>query len=834
MPTDPLAASDAPPSPAPPPALPGGDDVRRLAARLAGADVVVVPVRHHSPACARAVAAAFERHAPSAVLVEGPRSFDPLVPLLCHEEAAYPLAVYTWLRPVGTTAQQAKAPPAQGAYFPMCDYSPELVAIRLGVAAGVPVRFCDLELAEQAAASTGVVVDPDGERSLLDEKVYELSDTLRLLADRLGCRDTEDLWELLFESDEADLDAHVARMTAYCLLARHDRTPAELAADATTAREAEMAHHVREAVAARAPGAGPVLVVVGGFHAVALPDLLDDPPPRPALPLPHTETGVALIRYDDPRLERVNGYASGMTAPAWHRRVWERREAGEPAAQAHAAAVLDVLLDIAAELRGRHRTPVATPSLAAAHHHALLLAELRRRPAPLRTDLLDAVTSCLVQGDADVEGAVVRRVATRVLTGDRIGRVPPGAGTPPLVRDTMQRLRDLKVGLDGHEPATLALDLYRSPVHRRTSRVLHGLRLLAVPFATHAGGPDFVAGTGLTRMQERWECLWSPASEGALVEASHLGSTLPEAVTSAFGRRLAVATADGRVPGSAEATALLAQAAVLGLHQQARQVVGVVRDALAAEPALPDAVRATGGLALLAEGREPLEAGRLTELPDLLATGYARSLFLARELRGEECPAPEAAVALSRLRELLASPAGADLDAESFWEVVDRLRREHEAAFVRGAAAGLQSSAGRLADADLARDVAGHLASSMPAEESVGFLAGLLSTAREAVWQEAGVVPALDDRLAAWDERTFLAHLPELRLAFASLTPRETDRVAALVASHRGLAGGAQGLGPLLQRGVGEAVVSAHLQLSADVADLLRADGLEAWLGESR
>ncbi|MDO9458464.1 DUF5682 family protein, partial [Nocardioides sp.] len=251
---------------------------------------------------------------------------------------------------------------------------------------------------------------------------------------------------------------------------------------------------------------------------------------------------------------------------------------------------------------------------------------------------------------------------------------------------------------------------------------------------------------------------------------------------------------------------------------------------LAAEPAFPDAVTATGGLALLAEGREPLEAGRLTELPDLLAAGYARSLYLARELRGEECPPRDAAVALSRLRELLASPAGADLDPEPFWEVLDRLRRDHELAFVRGSSAGLLSSAGRIADADLARDVAGHLASSMPAEESVGFLAGLLATAREAVWQEAGVVPALDDRLAGWDEHTFLAHLPELRLAFSSLTPRETDRVAALVADHRGLSGGAQGLGPLLQRGVDEAAVGAHLQVSADVADLLRADGLEAWL----
>ena len=126
-----------------------------------------------------------------------------------------------------------------------------------------------------------------------------------------------------------------------------------------------------------------------------------------------------------------------------------------------------------------------------------------------------------------------------VLTGTRVGRVPPGAGTPPLVRDTLERLRALRIDTDGAEPRNLALDLYRNPAHRRTSRTLHGLRLLAVPFAEHTAGPDFVRGTGLARLQERWTYLWSPGSEGRLAEASLLGSTLPEAVEARFAQLLA-------------------------------------------------------------------------------------------------------------------------------------------------------------------------------------------------------------------------------------------------------------------------------------------------------
>jgi hypothetical protein len=805
-------------------ALPTTAEVRAHAARLVTDELVVVPVRHHSPACAAAVEKAFARYRPSHVLIEGPRSFDSLVDLLCHPEAEYPLAIYTWSRPKGRPTTSAQG---HGGYYPFCDYSPELVAVRLGHAAGIPVTFCDLNVGEQAAAAAEAVLPGDG--SLLRENVYEHSRALSALAERLGCRDHEDLWELLFEADpnETDLEEHLARMAAYCLLARLDHTDADLNREGTKAREAEMVHHVREALATRSAGDGPVMVVLGGFHAVALPELLGDPPPRPRLDVGNVEDGLALIRYSFDRLERLNGYASGMTSPGWHQRIWDELTGGMNPDAARRAAALTVLLDIAEEMRTRHRSPVATPTLAAAQRQMLLLADLRTRPAPLRSDLLDAVTSCLVQGEADVEGLLVRSVTSQVLTGRRIGRVPPGAGTPPLVRDTLVRLAALRLDTNSVEPRNISLDLYRNPAHRRTSRTLQGLRMLGVPFADHVAGPDFVRGVGLSRLQERWTYLWTPATEGHLAEISLLGSTLPEAAEARFTQLLAAAAADGRVPGSKEACSLLAQGAVVGLHEQLTPAVGQVTAALAAEPSFVAAVAACGLLALLAEGREPLEAHHLAGLGELLATAYARSLFLCAGLQGDEEPPAEVATALARLRELLASPAGVDLDPEPFWARVEDLRQRHDRPLVRGAAAGLASTAGRLSLEDLSRDVAGHLASSIPAEDAVAFVQGLFATARETVWQASGLVEALNGRLTGWDEPTFLRALPDLRLAFADLTPRETDRVAELVAALHG------GVRPEVgvRHDVDEQTVGANLALSQKIAEAMERDGLGAWIG---
>lgn len=798
--------------------------VRELADQLLGDALVILPVRHHSPACALQVERAVEERRPSVVLVEGPRGFDPLIPLLTHPEAAMPLAVYTYVvRRGGKAGTEERA----AAYYPFCDYSPELVALQAAAAMGVPARFIDLDFAEQQVGRDENGDNPRAGRSLLDERHYRHSRSLELLARRLGCRDDEDLWERLFESQEQTLSEHVAGMAAYCRLARNDHTDDDLRIDGTTAREAEMARHIRAALADRRPGDGPVLVVVGGFHAVALRELVNraDEPVSDGAAANKLTTESALIRYTFERLERLNGYASGMTSPAWHQRLWDQRRA-DAAGDARAAATLAALLDIAQELRKRHRMPVPVPSVVAAYSQALQLAGLRGRPAPLRSDLLDGITSCFVKGEVGVEGVRVRAAARVVLTGDRVGVVPPGAGTPPLVADTLTRLRRQRLKVDQDQPATASLDIYRRPEHRETSRLLHGLVLLGVPFANRTAGPDFVHGHGLARLQERWDYHWSPVSEGALVEVSLYGATLPEAVTAKFGEVLAEQAASADARSAAATVALLSQACLLGLHDHLDETLELVQSSLGSDESFSGVARATSALGLLSESREPLEARRLDVLPDLLLAAYQRWIFLGRELQGQECPGEQVAEALMQVRELLASAAGSGLDESLYWLVVDRLRGDHDLALVRGAATGIGYSAGRIDQQDLAVAVSGHLSGTVGPDDAVGFLCGLLLTAREAAWQDDHLLAGLDSRLAAWDDRTFLQHLPELRLAFASMTPLETDRIAEAVARLHGV----ETLGPLHSRDLAESDIHHHLAASATVTDLVRADGLGHWL----
>jgi hypothetical protein len=79
--------------------------------------------------------------------------------------------------------------------------------------------------------------------------------------------------------------------------------------------------------------------------------------------------------------------------------------------------------------------------------------------------------------------------------------------------------------------------------------------------------------------------------------------------------------------------------------------------------------------------------------------------------------------------------------------------------------------------------------------------------------------------LEGWPETEFVALLPELRLAFAAMTPKETDRIAEAVARLHG----AQTLGSLVNYDVGERQLAANLALSGTVREVLEADGLGDW-----
>ncbi|MBL0888577.1 DUF5682 family protein [Myceligenerans indicum] len=535
------------------------------------------------------------------------------------------------------------------------------------------------EAARHPAVAPAETTDADPfARTLMSERYLAHSRSVAALARRLGCRDHDEVWDHLFETrspaDLASWRTTFDDVFAWAALSRLDYEDEVLAADGSLDREARMSARTAEAAgllpapagtpsgraAPQGPAAGdpapgvpaaetpvpdqsgegtpptrgPVLVVTGAFHTLAIAEALaglpEGEPVRRQWPDggygPQATGDAWLIRYDHERLDGLRGYGAGMPSPGYYERLYGahlgggRRDSGPHPddSPAHAVAT-QVLVDIARAAADRgHR--VSTPQVAAASVAASRLADLRMRSTPGRTDVLDAVTSCFVTDDGGIgpERPLGLAVA-EVFGGGGTGRVPDGGAVPPLVRDARDRVIAVGLDIDTTLPRTARLDARRTPTHRARRQVLALLDLIDCGFGRQLSGPDHVAGRGLGLIGEEWEYCWTPVVEARLVELSHLGATVEAAAVTVLRQSEERLRADGAPAAADGAAELVARAAVVGLTAQLPRLVGLLARTLDTDRDLASVV--TAGRRLLGLWRSRVELGLV---PSATAGGAAQ------------------------------------------------------------------------------------------------------------------------------------------------------------------------------------------------------------------
>lgn len=776
----------------------------------AGRGVHIAPIRHHSPACAWHLRAAIAELAPAAILIEGPAEYDALIPLLTHAETRPPVAI------VSIVDGEARRTVS---YFPFCAHSPELVALGEAAARGTPARFIDLPatdkamLAEPGETETGA--------QLVDEQAFGSSAYVRALADRLGCRDGNEVWDHLFETrlGTGEWRRFFADVGRYCLHMRESTPRATMEADGTLAREEAMIAHL---AAARREFTGPVLAVVGGFHAPALAAADLGAAAKPARG--GGESTPYLIRYGYRQLNALSGYSAGLPLPGYYADLWRLAQDGEApfARLAH-----DALAGFAAHLRTA--LPGAAPPvpvMVAALENAHRLAELRGRPGPLRDDLLDACRSTLLKGEESGDASPLMAELAAFLTGSAIGDVPPSAGSPPLVEAVRARARALGFRVDDGERRTRDLDIYRKPRHREASRFLHATVFLDTGFAQRTGGPDFRSGVDLDRLFEQWSVAWSPLVEARLIERAASGDSIEAALAAELARRIAALAEAGQGGDAVAAIDLFAAACQAGIDEAADSVLPLIEAEVTRDPDLASVAEALRDLVALWRGRAALGLDDPAPIERLIDAAWRRALFLLPDLvhAGEERTGA-ALEAMAVLRETVALAADAlpAIDAELFDEAVARLLDARLDPTLAGAVAALALLAGRIDEADFARRLRGELAGAYPeTARRVAWIRGVIAISRELLWRVPELVETADEVLGSLDDDGFVDLLPHLRLAFARLDPREIDRLAHAVAERHG----ASAADLVVAHDISAGEMAANLRADREVAALLAAEGL--------
>lgn len=728
---------------------------QRLADIPASRALRLLPVRHHSPACAWQLRALIRRERPRHVLIEGPAEATALVRYMGMSGASAPLAVYACL------PSRDAATPGPRAFFPFAAFSPEWVALREGLRCGAQVRFIDRpaaalldeddarhDIGSDDCDATGDGASGDADPLLRDD----LAERAQRVVAAAGSQDFDHWWDRHFEAGghAIDPDAWFRRLQQWCLLLRERPEPATC-----SARERAMAAHVAAAVATGES----TLVVVGGLHVEAIAVLLAQPAPPP-IEAGDGRAECYLVPYSLQRLDSANTHAAGLPDTGYYQHWWDAVDAGaaRPERSAAEAAAIRAVTGL------RERGEIAgVPDAIEVVLMAERLAALRDVPLG-RAEVLDALAGILPGDDATPGASGSRRTRLRgLLATDAVGTLPKQYPRAPLVDDFRRRASALGLPL---LPGTTdrALDLYRSDKHREISRLLHQLAALGAPYAILRAGPDFVAGTGLARVREQWRLAWHPEVDARLTECQHLGAQVSDAALARLLMRVR------RHPD--EAPTCLLEGLRMGLHARIEPLLDAAGHWADREGALPVLARGLAQLAAAERARDVLSTAGLPGLHDLLARSYRRALALLPWLgRMDTDAALETGEALATLN-TLASEAWADLPA-----LLDALQRIVDAplpALLRGRIAAILCVRGRLSRAESATRLRAALdAGLIEPQVPCDYLLGFLPLARHVLLGDASLIDAFDAALSQWDDDLFLQLLPGLRLAFTALKPRE-------------------------------------------------------------
>jgi hypothetical protein len=317
--------------------------------------------------------------------------------------------------------------------------------------------------------------------------------------------------------------------------------------------------------------------------------------------------------------------------------------------------------------------------------------------------------------------------------------------------------------------------------------------------------------------------------DSKLIEHSVYGLRVKEGcVNKLLEQRLALET-EGKSRSSHVVVELLVLGCRMGLHEMLQELMVLIKTIINEDENIVSMAQALHQLVLLWEAREPLQAAQLTQLPELMQLLYNRIGFQLRLTQ----KVPEEVVAdymqaMVSLRELIVHNAEWFEPAiyhESLRLMLDTPQLTAE---VAGCAAGVLHSGGVLPSEALTGLIRARLQSSMKdVHARIGFLRGLVFSARELLWHNGDVVTVFDELLGEWDDDEFFQLLPHMRLAFSHLTPAEVDRTAECVAALHG----ERDLGSLHHYDISDRAVQWNTQLTRQVLVSLERDHLRAWTG---
>ena len=738
-------------------------------------NLILFPVRHHSPACAFHLKKTIDDYNPDIILIEGPSNTNSVLKFIEHEESEAPLCMYySYSDKKGVVGEKDGK---YMCYYPFLDYSPELVAIREAKQRGITAEFIDLQYPEiliNSSKAKGFHGDAP-KASYNDDYLMQRGEYLKRLCEKEGCRNFSELWEKFFELDGINLDtaSFVKNMLAFCYLSRVGYTKEMLESDGCSAREAFMAKNIKKTLEKYER----VLVVTGGFHTYGIIGLIQNGTDIEIKNIDLTDSGAYAMAYSMEESDQLNGYASGMPHPAFYQEVWENISSYEP--QPYEKAVLKFIIKCGAYLR-KKEGGISTADEIEAYNMANGLKFLREKSGSGVYELIDAIRSCFVKGELNYFDKSALEALYKMLTGKKVGKLCVNADVPPLVKDFREKSRYFKLKVDTTAEQEITLNIYNSTRHRECSKLLNIMLFLATSFCKKIKGPDFSKRTNTNIVREMWKYRWNTSVDSSLIELSVYGGSLVEVAGEIARKRLADI---GDHAGAA--SLLMIDIFMMGLEDNLQEISEALSDKIDRDGIFFSVVDCIYNLNFLNRAGSLLYGSTdNTVLDKLIFQAYNKAVILIASLANT--PKDSENKVISKLKDIYHISRQEDIfiDSGIFEEALMNITDSKLCnSAVEGAALGLLFGMGRIKKEQIIIRAEGYLyGTGEKFLESANFLKGIFSTAREVIFYDKDFIDGINNVLHSLPEEEFIKILPEFRLSFSFFNPQEIEQIGKKVA----------------------------------------------------
>ena len=744
-----------------------------------GQNVLLYPIRHHSPACAYHLEKVIEHYQPDCILVEGPENANERIEDLVNEDTVLPVAFYYFYKDSKKLVSEDGK--SYKCYYPFLNTSPEYVALKRGWEQGIPCEFIDLPYGEilihtqkeKGLRKEGEFSSYSDERYLCQGEVY------KSLCEKTNVRNFEEFWEKYFELEGIYLDTrdYVARMLSYCYLARKNTSKKQLEEEGTIVRENYMAGKIKEA----AEKYQKVLVVTGGFHTPGLQERLQENKKMKKIRLHKFSKDIQdafLLGYSFQSADALNGYASGIQKPQFYDLVWQKikTESKNPI-KCYEETCLEFLLKTAKEANKKGLL-ITMSDISQAVSMMNGLAMLRDKRVSGLYELYDSTRSCFVKGECNGTNELPLTILGKLTTGDKIGRLCQTAVKSPLLEDFEQLCKRYGIKLDNITAKEIELSVFAKEKHREISRFFYRLRFLGVDFAKLLKGHDVKKNQDASRIREIWKYRHGMNCDATLVDRTVYGGTIEEAC------RAYVLEQMEKVEKTNQAAELLVDCFLMGIQGMER-FYEKIEDGIIHDGDFFSIAKALYHFRTLLALKELYkeETGRIAVF---LREAYQKALILLPSMINvNEEQAFLCCTNCKLLYQIVLEDASGMEQLREVFEVMCESTKKQP--LVYGSVLGLLYGIDGRYQKQVKDAFFGYLSGDVVfRRQGAMFLRGLFYTARDILLVGDEFLLMITQLIEKYDMNEFMELLPELKLAFSYFLPSEIDEIAEKIAGIYG------------------------------------------------